>query len=561
MAPPPSRFTTPSALRGPGAVEILDEAASLLRRTPLSTIAIYFLGALPFAFAVLYFFADMAQSANAETRLPGEALMVALLYFWMKTCQAVFSRKLLALLEGEDSEPWTPARWLNTALLQTIYAGSLVIVYPLALIITIPFAWVNAFYHGISILATGPRSTLGSGLREAGEMAALWPKQNHLIVGTMLLAFLVLFFNLVVFFFLIPQLLNSFFGIETVFGDNSWSLVNSSTFLDILVFSFLLLNPLNKAVFVLRCFYGRARLSGADLRSELRRRKTASVGRAAVIALVLLLLVPVDISGAPSPAPATPPPAQTQPAVSGLDQAIQKTLQKDEFAWRLPRESGKADENGAFTKLANRVLEYIKAAFRPIRKLLGKFIKWLFKSSEEDHHSEGSSTPAISEIPWRAILVMLAIVLAGILAYFVLRHFRLRRDGTALAALTPAPLRTVDLEAENVQADELPEDSWLALAQQLIERGELRLALRAFYLATLASLARQQLVRLAAAKSNRDYVTELTRRLRGETSLVPYFRENVQLFEASWYGTHDVTSTIIDAMRSNQRHVQGHAVP
>src|SRR5579859_4835907 len=145
MAAAPKAFLTETSLKGPPAMEILDEAVSLLRRTPLSVFFVYYLGALPFWLAFVYFYFDMTQSADADAHLPGEALFLTVLYFWMKTCQAIFARKLLALLEGDDAEPWDLRGLANTVLLQTIYAGSLVIVYPLGLIITIPFGWVSAF--------------------------------------------------------------------------------------------------------------------------------------------------------------------------------------------------------------------------------------------------------------------------------------------------------------------------------------------------------------------------------------------------------------------------------
>jgi hypothetical protein len=92
-----------------------------------------------------------------------------------------------------------------------------------------------------------------------------------------------------------------------------------------------------------------------------------------------------------------------------------------------------------------------------------------------------------------------------------------------------------------------------------MDKGELRLALRALYLATLSLLAHHQLVRLAAAKSNRDYLVELTRRLRGKPEAVQLFRDNIRLFEASWYGTHAVDSNIIETMLANHQQVRGHA--
>ena len=83
--------------------------------------------------------------------------------------------------------------------------------------------------------------------------------------------------------------------------------------------------------------------------------------------------------------------------------------------------------------------------------------------------------------------------------------------------------------------------------------------MRAFYLATLSILAQRELVRLGPAKSNRDYLQEMTRRLRGDTAAVGFFQQNLNLFEASWYGTHDVTSAILDSMRDNHQQVRAHA--
>jgi hypothetical protein len=572
MASPASRFTTNDSLRGPGAVELLDEAAALLRRAPLPVVAIYLLGALPFWLGVIYFCFDMVQSANAEARMPGEALALAVLYFWMKTCQAVFARQLLDLIEGAGEEPWTLARWLRTALLQVIVAGSLPVVYPLALIATIPFAWVNAFYHNVSVVATGPRSTLGESCREAAELARLWPKQNHLALGILLLAAFVLMLNLAILIFSLPRLLNSLLGIETVLDESVGTWNNSSFYLCLFVFCYLLLNPLNKAVFVLRCFYGRSRTSGADLRANLRRRReTAVLPRVVAVAALLLVALPGH-AGAAASAPAsasspsspgsasvTPPPSPTASSTNAgdLNRAIDRTLQKDEFAWRMPRAEGTIEHAGFFMKLLNRVGKFLDYVWDGIGKMLGKLFDWIL-GQQRDRDAAEHAGMMFAGFPWRALVILLAVLALGFLLSVAVRHWRRTHLESAQVLRTITPIRSVDLEDDNVQADELPEDSWLALAQQLIEKGELRLALRALYLATLSALARRELVRLAVTKSNRDYLAELTRRLRGETSVVPFFRDNVRLFEASWYGTHDVTDAVIEAMRSNQQQVRGH---
>src|SRR2546423_5252771 len=102
-------------------------------------------------------------------------------------------------------------------------------------------------------------------------------------------------------------------------------------------------------------------------------------------------------------------------------------------------------------------------------------------------------------------------------------------------AIQPAP----DLTDENVAADQLPEDGWTKLGRELLERGELRLALRAFYLASLAHLAGRHLISLAKFKSNHDYERELRRRGHSFPELLSLFGENVQVFDRIWYGMHE----------------------
>jgi hypothetical protein len=565
MTAPPKPFLTESSLKGPPAMEILDEAVSLLRRTPLAVFSVYYLGALPFWLAFVYFYFDMTQSADADAHLPGEALLLTALYFWMKTCQAIFARKLLSRLEGEDVEPWDLPRLANTALLQTIYAGSLVIVYPLGLIVTIPFGWVSAFYHNISIVATGSKSTVRSSLFEAAELSRLWPRQNHLILAILLAALLFLFINLAAFFSVIPDLLNMFFGIVTVFDENGSAWQNSSFYLDVLVLCFLVLNPLNKAIYALRCFYGRARLNGADLKAELRRQEKIRLEAPARFVAVLVFLC-VALVSAPvrADAPAQPAPvpnvAPAPPANASLDRAIQKTLDKDEFAWRLPRQqSDQPEKEGFFARMIDRFVTFLGHEVEKLKKPLEKLLKWLF-GGKRDHDSSSSALQALADLPWKLLfLVILALVIAC-LTFILVRHFR-RRTVNPTAVLATVPVKTIDLEAENVRADALPEDSWLALARELMDRGELRLALRALYFATLSLLAQHQLIRLGPAKSNRDYLLELTRRLRANAATLQLVRDNINLFEASWYGTHAVSSTIIETMLANHQQVRGHATP
>jgi hypothetical protein len=92
---------------------------------------------------------------------------------------------------------------------------------------------------------------------------------------------------------------------------------------------------------------------------------------------------------------------------------------------------------------------------------------------------------------------------------------------------------------------------WTRLGREFRQRGELRLALRAFYLASLSHLAAKGLVTVARFKSNRDYERELRRRGHAFPDLLPLFGENVGVFDRVWYGLHQVSIEVVERFVAN----------
>ena len=113
-----------------------------------------------------------------------------------------------------------------------------------------------------------------------------------------------------------------------------------------------------------------------------------------------------------------------------------------------------------------------------------------------------------------------------------------------------------DLRSDDIVADHLPEDGWLKLARELMEQGELRLALRASYLAGLAHLGHRQLITIARHKSNFDYERELRRRARTRDELLSAFDENLDAFERAWYGLHEVTRDTLGGFNANLERIR-----
>ena len=111
------------------------------------------------------------------------------------------------------------------------------------------------------------------------------------------------------------------------------------------------------------------------------------------------------------------------------------------------------------------------------------------------------------------------------------------------------PSGQVDLKGD-VIASELPEDEWLRLAREALERGDLRLALRAAYLANLAWLGGAGFVAISRFKSNRDYEREVRLRSRSD-EITALLRSNREVFESAWYGDEDKTPADLEDMQRN----------
>jgi hypothetical protein len=91
------------------------------------------------------------------------------------------------------------------------------------------------------------------------------------------------------------------------------------------------------------------------------------------------------------------------------------------------------------------------------------------------------------------------------------------------------------------------------MAREMAEKGEPRLALRALFLATLAFLAREELITLAAHKSDREYERELRLRSHVRPLMPSVFAENRAIFERAWYGLHEVTPSIMEKFSGNMK--------
>jgi hypothetical protein len=321
------------------------------------------------------------------------------------------------------------------------------------------------------------------------------------------------------------------------------------------------MDPFTKAVYVLRCYYGAAIETGADLRAQFRSAISES-GKALGLVLVLagLLLggaVHADGSeGASGTGAASVSAAQ-------LDEAIGEVMQHREYSWRLPRVAPVQEvERGVIGNFLADALEQVREWARQVGKGVRDFWGWI-REWIEDHlfpEVDGPRMPSVGSwvLSVRGLAIALLVVALVALAVLLVRVWKQRANREPLVEAEPV-VTAEDLQEERLTADALPEERWLAMAQELIQQGELRLALRAYFLGSLACLSRHELVSIRRFKSNHDYQRELDRRGHAYPALVGAFGANVALFEGVWYGAHDVTPRIIDEFRGNQERIRGGA--
>jgi len=307
-------------------VEIAGEALNLIRVAPFHIVSSYFIGSVPFILGLLYFWSDMSKSAFAPQRCFNASLGLAALFIWMKCWQSVFASGLKNHLTGTPGTAWTFSRISAMIARQTSIQPYGLLMIPLAMLLLIPFYAVHSFYQNATVMENGDEIDSRSFMKRAWKQGLLWPKQNHVImwllspwvlISGMITIFATIWFvmslspdmqsiayeldtsskylllvfavfliyqlvlplspfgcivagNIAIAIILLPYLSGFLFGVETNFAlSGIHGIMNTSFIMTVYGLSYLCLDPVIKAAYVLRCFYGDSRQSGQDLLIEL----------------------------------------------------------------------------------------------------------------------------------------------------------------------------------------------------------------------------------------------------------------------------------------------------
>jgi hypothetical protein len=523
---------------------LLEEAVNVLRQAPLFLLSSYYIGALPFILGLFYFWADMSQSVDARSYHAGASLGLALLYIWMKCCQAVFAAHVKTIISGKPLPRWSTQRGLSMVATQTLIHATSFFVLPIAALVAIPFGWCYAFYQNVTAEAISEPGNLMALCKRAWFQAKLWPRQNHILLAIFFIFGVVVFLNIGSAIYLLPLLLKKFLGFESIFTLSGSHMINTTFWMVAIGLTYLCMNPLVKTVYILRCFYGSALKSAADLKTELQR---VMAGR--IAALIGLLLLASFACPVPSLAGErffiTP---------QALDRSIDQVLQQREFSWRMPRAVVAEDEKvakGPIASIVAWIVDKLNKGFKSALNWMDRLIDWLVNLLPKgDRRMPSSDENWITSVRIAVIVLLIGLLCTLI---FILWRSWVRRQAARAEIFAATIESTPDLEAEDTMADDLPSNRWLDFAHELAEKGSLRLALRAFYLATLAGLAEHQLITIEKFKSNREYEMELNRRAHQKKTLLSAFSKSREIFDCVWYGMHKIRRSELDNYAAIQK--------
>jgi hypothetical protein len=508
-----------------GAIPLLEEAVHLLRRTPLATLACHLLGTAPFSLAVLWFWNDVNNPHTADASVARESVVLALLLVWMNCWRAVFAGRLRRQLSASADTPWTWQRTWNLVAGQSFLGATKLIVFPLSAISLFGFAWTVAFYRSATALADRADLDPVQLIARARHLAGVDRRQSWAVlpvIGFLQLAFTL---NIALTLAVLPQLLRLLTGYESQLSRSGPYFVFNPLFLwATLAISWMLFDPFTQAVYCLRTFYGESITTGEDIRAGLRS-LTAAVA-------ILLVLVPVHSFAA----------VQRKE----LEESVRQTMQSAEYDWRVPPPAvDKPDAAPWLVRFTDRLIEGLKSIFRAIGKGIDAIIDWL-KGLFQTASGPGHGLLPNAGLHWSLyLLIAIVVVLIAWIAWRR-RWFQSRPK----AAAAPG-LEAVRLDAEDLTADRLPEESWLELAARSLQEQNFRFALRAYYLANLAFFGRTRYLTIHPGKTNREYERELRRKARAFSGARELFAVNIAAFERAWYGLHDVTAE--DAAQFEQR--------
>jgi hypothetical protein len=242
-------------------IDLLEEAIHLLRRTSAITYAYYIVGVTPFALLFFQLLADASYHRYLVEHVSDSVIRLVIAYSWMKGFQALACQHLLASYSGEPVRQRRLLELLKLWSAQCAIQPWGILVKPMAFIVMVPSPFVDAFFQTASVVITGQRGDFMRCIRLSVSKIGPGLMLNAIVFIFRIVAFVCVYSTLAT----LPFLCKMLFGIETLLTHNFQWLVSIPFLLGTGFVSYLIIDLLLKAFYVIRFRRIECETSGKDL--------------------------------------------------------------------------------------------------------------------------------------------------------------------------------------------------------------------------------------------------------------------------------------------------------
>jgi hypothetical protein len=559
------------------AVEALERGFALFKSTFAWEAWRYYSGAAPLVFCLIVMWVLNGQIRLSDGALMAEAALLTGSYLLRAWSVASYMQRVRERAFGVR-RPAPEGASAQLAAIGRLLTWKIVLSFA-ALVGLTTVAGATWCYSACQFASLETRED-GSKRHTLGGCVALssqWFGGGLLLFLMMLPLWSAVWLNGLIVALIVPQLLHSIFGVNTLLSTpmGMYALSRSSAFwLSLFAGAWLALDPIVKCSFVVVFQHLQSRREGDDLRGLLaslprENQKKAQMlaspaagGRVTTGALVVLAAMlagtyPMAAARAPltSSRAETAAPAPREAQIQKLQRALDEESRRAIYRWHDAEHPSRPNW---FDKLLDKIQQRSERAWNALVNFLRKL--WPRGLNLSPGNEKGGGWKLKDVRLWLTLIAILTIG-AGVVLFWLRRRREAAEQLSIPMAIAPLPSL-----GDSAVASERSEDEWFALADRLEREGELRLALRSVYLGLLAGLAQREWLTIRRDSTNRDYLNEFTRRwqrrpkaaLERRIEIPEKLRGSLRQFDRVWYGSHVPTREAVAAYHQDQRELLNH---
>ena len=210
-----------------------------------------------------------------------------------------------------------------------------------------------------------------------------------------------------------------------------------------------------------------------------------------------------------------------------------------------------AGDSNSHTLIAPDSLELTKRyRTQPLKTHPFDNIRWKKAVGETNYdEQEIKKTTPLNWSAWsnpilRIISYAIIIVLCLVMIYFLLK---------GLSGTTPLKKTVTEMAEYHTTPEDIMDVDLAAMLKRALSEGNLKLAVRLYYLALLKSLDQAGAIVWKKDKTNREYLNEVSS--RGD--LISDVRTLTMAYEQIWYGDHGVTADRFEWLKIRFENIEG----